>query len=55
MSQKPKRPIRFFCTECGKELWTGMDYEMHEQETLGEILRSLKCSDCILKDINEWR
>jgi len=50
---KPERPIRFFCTECGKELWTMAKYEQIKDETIEEILNTLVCSDCILEKIHK--
>ena len=49
MSDKEARPIRFFCKVCGKEVWVGMNYSLHENDTLGEMLHQLECSDCLLK------
>ena len=48
---KPLRPIRFFCTECGKELWESAKYEQMTFETIEEILHTLICSDCMLEEI----
>lgn len=51
--KKPKRPIRFFCTECGKEMWKFMKYEDHDDDTLEELLAQLQCSNCMKKIIRE--
>ena len=51
--KKAERPIRFFCAVCGKEIWQELDYEEHDTTTLGGLLRSLKCSDCILNEIRK--
>lgn len=52
---KPKRPIRFFCTECGKEMWELAKYEQMEFETIEEILNTLICSDCLLEETHKTK
>jgi hypothetical protein len=52
---KPERPIRFFCTECGKEMWSMVNFERIKDETIEEILYTLNCSDCMLEEIHKTK
>lgn len=50
---KTERPIRFFCTECGKEMWEHLDYEEKKDETIEELLYMLICSDCMMNSLKK--
>jgi hypothetical protein len=41
--------IKFFCNDCGKEIWTGMRQSDKECTTISEAERTCRCSDCVLK------
>jgi len=45
--------IKFYCKECGKEMWQGVKWESICDLTLDEINRNLVCSDCVLKKIKD--
>ena len=49
------RPIRFYCQQCGKELFEDMNYNDYKKDTLEYYLlhATKKCSDCLLKDIQK--
>ena len=49
------RPIRFYCRECGKEIYKGIDYEVMGDDSFETVLRSCICSDCILQEVIEER
>lgn len=48
-----ERPIRFYCRECSKELFTLMDYKFIALEPFEEVLAGCICADCILKEIKK--
>lgn len=52
-SKNEIRPIRFYCPECGKELWEMVDYNDIANDTIGQILITLLCSDCLLLKLKE--
>ena len=47
------RPIKFYCTECGKEIWEMLEYDDIINDTIGHILNTLICSDCLLLKLKE--
>ena len=48
------RPVRFFCQECGKELFEGMNLEDESFNTLKVFLHLTKmCDDCLMDDLQE--
>lgn len=51
--------VRFFCPECGKEIWTLQDCVEKWDGARGYSLHSLKillvCSDCLLEEIRADR
>jgi hypothetical protein len=49
MSKLTKRPIRFFCKDCSKEIWEDLDYSMHSNDRLWALIHCCLCSDCLLK------
>lgn len=42
-------PARWFCNDCGEEIWQGLNQNKKETETVAEMERTCVCSDCILK------
>jgi hypothetical protein len=42
------RPVRFFCGECGKELFQGIELVSNKTWTLGGMIEDSICSDCLL-------
>lgn len=48
---KEKRGIKFFCSKCGKKIFSEMDENMKETTTLAEAERTCICSDCDLLEI----
>ena len=44
-------PAKWFCNDCGKEIWQGLDQNQKETETVAEMERVCMCTDCrISKD-----
>jgi len=43
--------VKFFCDECGKEIFKQMTYT--EKITLKELLQNCMCSDCQMKEIHK--
>ena len=41
--------IKFYCKECGEEMWQGVDWDSIKGLTIEEVKRSLICSDCVAK------
>lgn len=41
--------IKFYCRECGKEMWQLINFASIKHLTIGEVKRRLICSDCIEK------
>ena len=40
-------PIKFFCKECSKEIWTNLDKDIKETLTIKEAERTVICWDCL--------
>jgi hypothetical protein len=51
--QKKIRPIRFFCKECGDEMFDLIDLDDRKDETLGYFLERCKCMHYMLKEIRK--
>lgn len=47
------RPVRFFCSKCGKELWKDISIIGKQSMSITEAERRCICSDCLLEDIKE--
>ncbi len=47
------RPVRFFCNQCGVELFQSMDLNEHFDYTLEELIIRCQCTDCMLKCIRK--
>jgi len=45
--------IKFYCRECGKEMWQDVNWDDVRHLTLEQIEHVLICSDCLLKEIQE--
>jgi len=43
--------IKFYCKECGKEMWQGVKWEAIKNLTLEKVENSLICSNCVAKRI----
>ena len=41
---------RWFCNDCGREIWQGLSQEQKETETVAEMEEVCMCTDCILKN-----
>jgi len=54
-----KTVVKFFCPECGKEMWELVDREEAwdnvRQYTLSQLRILLICSDCLLEEIRAGR
>lgn len=46
-------PVKFFCDNCGKEIFQGMDQNTKETTTIAEIEQECLCSDCEHKKVKE--
>jgi len=46
-------PIKFFCDDCGKEIFQELDKDKKEMTTIAEIERTCLCSDCLLKKLRK--
>jgi len=42
-----KKPIKFFCVVCGKEIWQKMSEEMKATTTIKEAEETAVCWDCV--------
>ena len=42
------RPVRFFCGECGRELFMEMELASNKTWTLEGMVEDSVCSDCIM-------
>ena len=45
--------IKFYCKECGKEIWEDLNEVDKNIYTIKEMEKRCICSDCILKDIKK--
>jgi len=43
--------IFYYCTRCGRRMWPDADPVALRQETVGDLLAQLVCSDCLLAEI----
>jgi len=43
--------IKFYCKECGKEMWQLADWDNIKNLTLEQLSHVLICSDCTLKEL----
>ena len=41
---------RWFCNDCGMEIWQGLSENQKKTETVYEMERLCLCSDCIIKN-----
>ena len=41
--------VKFFCNECGKEIFKEMEDETKETTTIAEIEEQCLCGNCIVK------
>ena|SRR3972149_3035849 len=46
-------PVKFFCNDCGKEIWSEMTQDDKNSTTISEAERTCFCSDCLLKKYKE--
>ena len=42
--------VRFFCTNCGKEIWRGLAQDTKKTLTVAEAERTAICWDCLNKE-----
>lgn len=49
--KKPIKTVRFFCRECGKEIWECMQNK--DTTTVKEAEDTAICSDCTLKEFRK--
>lgn len=45
------RPIRFFCHECGKEIWQDTTLDKTDM-MVWELAPFVECADCLLRGIS---
>jgi hypothetical protein len=48
-----KMPVKFFCNDCGMEMWQFMSEGYKITLTVAEANKQLKCSNCRLKQVRE--
>ena len=45
-------PIKFFCLQCGKEMWQGItEGAKQEDTTISKLEEQCICSDCIIDQV----
>ena len=44
-------PAKWFCNDCGKEIWKSLNKPDKETETVAEMERVCRCSDCMLRRV----
>jgi hypothetical protein len=45
------KPVQFFCTQCGKEIWEKMPREVKAKLTIREAEETAVCSYCYMAHI----
>lgn len=43
-------PVKFYCNNCGKEIWQSMADYIKKSETVYHAEKRCLCSDCLLKE-----
>ena len=43
-------PAKWFCNDCGAEIWQGLSQNQKDTETVAEMERTCMCTDCIIKN-----
>lgn len=49
----PFKPVRFYCKECGQEIFQGMGEAQKVVTTIAEVEKTCVCSECILKEFKK--
>lgn len=39
--------VKFFCRDCGKEMWQGVDWSS-QSDRVCDLISQVQCSDCVL-------